>query len=199
MGNALPRNPATSSPLPLTVLSIANIARSLLQALPLPRRAPYLRCAPFASAAFAFRSAGESFQNEWAEAAARLCQPLLSRDGQVRSGAGEPGGKPVTRNCSTATAALGVLLLTKVALCLQAPGGRTGGSGGGENRRARYSPGSGSRCFPSRAAKGRRDSSGALVIAEHVSFTGKTARMLHEVRAVPRPVIVDPKCAQLAT
>jgi hypothetical protein len=31
------------------------------------------------------------------------------------------------------------------------------------------------------------------------SFTGKTARMLHEVRAVPRLVIVDPKCAQLAT
>lgn len=30
------------------------------------------------------------------------------------------------------------------------------------------------------------------------SFTGKTARMLHEVRAVPRLVIVDPKCAQLA-
>jgi hypothetical protein len=29
------------------------------------------------------------------------------------------------------------------------------------------------------------------------SFTGKTARMLHEVRAVPRLVIVDPKCAQL--
>jgi hypothetical protein len=31
------------------------------------------------------------------------------------------------------------------------------------------------------------------------SFTGKTARMLHEVRAVPRLCIVDPKCAQLAT
>ncbi len=31
------------------------------------------------------------------------------------------------------------------------------------------------------------------------SFTGKTARMLHEVRAEPRLVIVDPKCAQLAT
>jgi hypothetical protein len=31
------------------------------------------------------------------------------------------------------------------------------------------------------------------------SFTGKTARMLHEVRAVPRLLIVDPKCAQLAT
>jgi len=30
------------------------------------------------------------------------------------------------------------------------------------------------------------------------SFTGKTARMLHEVRAVPRLVIVDPKCAQLS-
>jgi DNA helicase HerA-like ATPase len=30
------------------------------------------------------------------------------------------------------------------------------------------------------------------------SFTGKTARMLHEVRAVPRLVILDPKCAQLA-
>lgn len=29
------------------------------------------------------------------------------------------------------------------------------------------------------------------------SFTGKTARMLHEVRAVPRLVVVDPKCAQL--
>jgi|SRR5579859_714673 len=29
------------------------------------------------------------------------------------------------------------------------------------------------------------------------SFTGKTARMLHEVRAVSRLVIVDPKCAQL--
>ena len=29
------------------------------------------------------------------------------------------------------------------------------------------------------------------------SFTGKTARMLHEVQAVPRLVIVDPKCAQL--
>lgn len=29
------------------------------------------------------------------------------------------------------------------------------------------------------------------------SFTGKTARMLHEVRAVRRLVIVDPKCAQL--
>ena len=31
------------------------------------------------------------------------------------------------------------------------------------------------------------------------SFTGKTARMLYEVRAVPRLVIVDPKCAQLVT
>lgn len=31
------------------------------------------------------------------------------------------------------------------------------------------------------------------------SFTGKTARMLHEVRASPRLVIVDPKCAQLVT
>lgn len=30
------------------------------------------------------------------------------------------------------------------------------------------------------------------------SFTGKTARMLHEIRAVPRLIIVDPKCAQLA-
>ncbi len=30
------------------------------------------------------------------------------------------------------------------------------------------------------------------------SFTGKTARMLHELRAVPRLVLVDPKCAQLA-
>jgi hypothetical protein len=30
------------------------------------------------------------------------------------------------------------------------------------------------------------------------SFTGKTARMLHELRAVPRLLIVDPKCAQLA-
>jgi len=30
------------------------------------------------------------------------------------------------------------------------------------------------------------------------SFTGKTARMLYEVRAVRRLVIVDPKCAQLA-
>lgn len=29
------------------------------------------------------------------------------------------------------------------------------------------------------------------------SFTGKTARMLYEVRAVPRLVIVDPKCGQL--
>ena len=29
------------------------------------------------------------------------------------------------------------------------------------------------------------------------SFTGKTARMLHEVRAEPRLLIVDPKCAQL--
>ena len=29
------------------------------------------------------------------------------------------------------------------------------------------------------------------------SFTGKTARMLHEVRAVPRLLIIDPKCAQL--
>lgn len=29
------------------------------------------------------------------------------------------------------------------------------------------------------------------------SFTGKTARMLHEVRAEPRLVIADPKCAQL--
>src|SRR5882724_1975843 len=31
------------------------------------------------------------------------------------------------------------------------------------------------------------------------SFTGKTARMLHELRAEPRLVLVDPKCAQLAT
>jgi hypothetical protein len=31
------------------------------------------------------------------------------------------------------------------------------------------------------------------------SFTGKTARMLHEVRAVPRLVVIDPKCAQLKT
>ncbi|HET7107802.1 MAG TPA: hypothetical protein VFI38_13410 [Candidatus Acidoferrum sp.] len=31
------------------------------------------------------------------------------------------------------------------------------------------------------------------------SFTGKTARMLHEVRAVPRLLIVDPKCGQLKT
>jgi DNA helicase HerA-like ATPase len=30
------------------------------------------------------------------------------------------------------------------------------------------------------------------------SFTGKTARMLHEVRAEERLVIVDPKCAQLS-
>jgi hypothetical protein len=30
------------------------------------------------------------------------------------------------------------------------------------------------------------------------SFTGKTARMLHEVRASPRLLILDPKCAQLA-
>lgn len=30
------------------------------------------------------------------------------------------------------------------------------------------------------------------------SFTGKTVRMLHEVRAVPRLIVVDPKCAQLA-
>jgi hypothetical protein len=29
------------------------------------------------------------------------------------------------------------------------------------------------------------------------SFTGKTARMLHEIRAVSRLVLVDPKCAQL--
>src|SRR5258708_22297575 len=29
------------------------------------------------------------------------------------------------------------------------------------------------------------------------SFTGKTARMLHEIRAEPRLVLVDPKCAQL--
>ena len=31
------------------------------------------------------------------------------------------------------------------------------------------------------------------------SFTGKTARMLHEVRAVPRLAIADPKCGQLVT
>jgi hypothetical protein len=31
------------------------------------------------------------------------------------------------------------------------------------------------------------------------SYTGKTARMLHEIRAEPRVVLVDPKCAQLVT
>jgi len=31
------------------------------------------------------------------------------------------------------------------------------------------------------------------------SFTGKTARMLHELRRSPRFVIADPKCAQLAS
>jgi len=30
------------------------------------------------------------------------------------------------------------------------------------------------------------------------SFTGKTARMLHELRAAPRVLLVDPKCGQLA-
>jgi hypothetical protein len=30
------------------------------------------------------------------------------------------------------------------------------------------------------------------------SFTGKTARMLYEIRAEPRLVLVDPKCSQLA-
>ena len=51
--------------------------------------------------------------------------------------------------------------------------------------------------LPVRPKVGERDESGALVIGK--SFTGKTARMLHEVRAVPRLCIVDPKCAQLAT
>jgi hypothetical protein len=40
---------------------------------------------------------------------------------------------------------------------------------------------------------------GYLELAFGKSFTGKTARMLHEVRAVSRLLIVDPKCAQLVS
>ncbi len=40
---------------------------------------------------------------------------------------------------------------------------------------------------------------GSLELFFGKSFTGKTARMLHEIRAEPRLVIVDPKCAQLVT
>lgn len=43
------------------------------------------------------------------------------------------------------------------------------------------------------------DSLGYLELFFGKSFTGKTARMLHEVRAVSRLVIVDPKCAQLVS
>src|SRR5258708_30394085 len=64
---------------------------------------------------------------------------------------------------------------------------RTAGRGtGGKNRR------------PAAARRFARDLMlGYLELFFGKSFTGKTARMLHEIRAEPRLVLVDPKCAQL--
>src|SRR6266446_6996646 len=44
---------------------------------------------------------------------------------------------------------------------------------------------------------GRQDPLGYLELFFGKSFTGKTTRMLHEIRAEPRLILVDPKCAQL--
>ena len=43
----------------------------------------------------------------------------------------------------------------------------------------------------------RQDPLGYLELFFGKSFTGKTARMLHEIRAEPRVILVDPKCSQL--